>query len=212
VELNHKKTSAITKIGTLDISKLLNQVNNLKDNDWDTAEEFEVNYNKTNVQNNQNSRKALHDTKHIIFRFVNKQQSTFEYIQCSRWEKWSSILLPIMDQATEYLAYENRFYPKVMLANLPAKKFIKPHKDGDKAGYIPHKIHVPLKTNADAFFFLENERHHFEEGVAYEVNNGKRHSVVNNGDSDRIHLIFECLDFDLQTREIQEQIISQTKS
>jgi len=171
-----------------------------------------VNYNKTKAQNSQNTKKALHDTKHIIFQFVNKQQSTFQYIECSRWKEWSHILLPIMDKATEYLGYTNRYYPKVMLANLPSKKFIKPHTDGNTAGYIPHKIHIPIITNADAFFFLENERYHFQEGIAYEVNNGKKHSVVNNGDSERIHLIFECLDFDLQTKEIQEQINSRTKS
>lgn len=204
MELNNKKTKSIFRIGPLDISILKNLVNNLNEVDWDTNEEFEVNYNKQ--RNDDSKLKALHFTKHIIFRFVDKRITPFQYIECSRWKEWSTTLLPILNIATDYLGYKNRYFPKVMLANLPAKNFIPPHTDGDQSGYIPHKIHIPIQTNQESFFFLESEKFHFEEGVAYEVNNGKQHGVVNNGNSDRIHLIFECLDFDLQTKTIQEQI------
>jgi hypothetical protein len=182
-------------------------IKELDDLDWDTDEDFEINYNKHKSLN----RGALNFTKHIIYRFTNKKETPFSYIESSRWNQVASIILPIMDEATNYLNYKNRYYPKVMLANLPAKNFIPPHIDGDKSGYIPHKIHIPIQTNKEAFFFLNSEKFHFEQSKAYEVNNGKKHGVANNGDSDRIHLIFECLDFDLQSEEIQHQIINRAK-
>jgi hypothetical protein len=207
MEINTQKTQSIHEIGPVNLSKLIPKVEELGELDWDTNEDFSLNYNKSKTPN----KGALNSTRHIIYRFTNKNVSPFEYIESNRWEKISSILLPILSQATSYLNYQNPYYPKVMLANLPSKNFIPPHIDGDKKGYIPHKIHIPLQTNEEAFFFLENEKFHFKKGVAYEVNNGKKHSVVNSGDNDRIHLVFECLDFDIQSDVIKKQIENRTK-
>lgn len=208
MEINNKKTKFIHEIGKVKISKLKLIVQGLKTEDWDTDEDFNMNYNKSKVAKNG----ALTNTKHIIYRFTNKRLNPYEYIESERWENVSDILLPIMNKATAYLDYTNKYYPKVMLANLPSKNFIPPHIDGDKMGYIPHKIHIPIQTNKEAFFFLENEKLNLEEGKAYEVNNGKRHGVTNGGDNDRIHLIFECLDYDVQTPIIRKQIENRRKN
>jgi len=207
MEINLNKTENIHEINFLDITELQIKVSQLIEEDWDTKEDFEVNYNKA-----KDSKKgALNSTQHIIFRFTNKQSMPFQYVECSKWDNWKSTLLPIMNKATEYFNYKNRYYPKVMLANLPPKKIIRPHIDGNKIGYVPHKIHVPIQTNESAFFFLKTKQFHFKKGVAYEVNNGKKHSVVNNGNTNRIHLIFECIDYDIQTEMIKTQIKNRTK-
>lgn len=208
MEINNRKAIGVHQIGKVDISLLQKKLSNLTDLDWDTKEDFEVNYNKQKSESEFKVQKALDSTKHIIFKFANKQKSPFEYITCSRWDKWSKILLPIMNEATQYLSYENKYFPKVMLANLPSQNFIRPHTDGDEKGFIPHKIHVPIQTNKSSFFFLESERFFLEQGIAYEVNNGRLHSVVNGGVKDRIHLIFECLDFDAQSPEIKRQMLN----
>jgi hypothetical protein len=206
MEVNFNKTQNIEKIGSVDISKLILIVQELNIEDWDTNEDFEMNYNKSKT----NNRGALNFTKHIIYRFVNKQNDPFEYFESSRWVNLEPILLAIMDQATEHLNYKNRYYPKVMLAKLPVGSFIPPHVDGDSKGYVPHKIHIPIQTNNACFFFLDSTKYHFEESYAYEVNNGRKHSVVNSGDTDRIHLIFECLNLDVQSEEIRKQIENRT--
>jgi hypothetical protein len=153
---------------------------------------------------------ALGNTKHIVFRFTNKKERPFIYLESERWSEWAVVLLPLMLKATDHFNYQNRYFPKVMLANLPANSFIRPHTDGNAHLLAPHKIHIPLITNPDCYFFVENERFHFEEGFAYEVNNAVNHSVINNGETDRIHLLFECIDLDIQSDEIKTQISNRT--
>jgi len=53
---------------------------------------------------------------------------------------------------------------------------------------------VPLVTNPGVLFLTGETWTHLEVGQAYEVNNIVRHGVVNNGDEDRIHFIFEVFE------------------
>lgn len=199
MEINKNKTASIRHLGAIDISTLQKKVNSLKINDWDTPEDFEANYNKRH-----NS--VLNATKHMIFRFSNKQKKPFEYSNYSRWGSWEQCLLELIEEAAKAYGYRNGIATRVMLANLPPKSFIAPHTDGNKTGSIPHKIHIPILTNEDSFFYVDGEKFHLEEGKAYEVNNSAKHSVVNNGTTGRIHLIFEYLDYDVQTPTIQQQL------
>jgi len=87
-------------------------------------------------------------------------------------------------------------FPRVMVARMPAGGVIHPHIDANPAAKWPHKIHVPLTTNAGVVCFFGGEEHHFSEGAAVEVNNLGPHWVCNRGATDRIHLIFEYYDAD----------------
>ena len=55
---------------------------------------------------------------------------------------------------------------------------------------------MPLVTNDKVGFYIEPRTYHFPVGEAVEVNNLDVHAVKNEGDSDRIHLIFEYYDPD----------------
>jgi hypothetical protein len=55
---------------------------------------------------------------------------------------------------------------------------------------------VPIVTNPDVTFFVDDVAYHFAEGEAVEVNNMAFHAVTNRGTTDRIHLIFEYFDLD----------------
>ena len=55
---------------------------------------------------------------------------------------------------------------------------------------------MPLLTNGQVTFFVNDVGYHFDEGEAVEVNNMGVHAVRNEGDTDRIHLIFEYYDLD----------------
>jgi hypothetical protein len=200
MEVNHFKADTVLRLGDIDILKVLEKLNKLQISDWDTNEDFVINYNKGN-------KKALRSTQHITLKFSNKQSNPFQYITLSRWEDWKPLLMPIMEKVVSHYNYQKGCFPRVMFANLPSKCIIAPHTDGDEKGSIPHKIHIPLVTNDRCYFFIEEKRHFLEQGVAYEVNNSKKHGVANGGNSDRIHLIFEYLDFNAQTIEIQQQIL-----
>jgi hypothetical protein len=188
-EINPHKTARLRELGPVNLGSLKSEILAVPDSHWDTPGDFEANYNK---------RGALRSTAHIILRFCDRRERPSPCYDRTPWRHWGSRLLPIMEAAVAPYGYARGFFPRIMLARLPAGAFINPHDDGDPSGTRPHKIHVPIATNPQAFFFIEGERYHLAEGHAYEVNNAARHSAANGGDSDRIHLIFEYLDADLQ--------------
>jgi len=53
------------------------------------------------------------------------------------------------------------------------------------------KIHIPIKTNPDAWMLFDSERYNLEVGKAYLVNTTVLHGTDNLGDDDRVHLIFK---------------------
>ena len=73
------------------------------------------------------------------------------------------------------------------IAGHPPGTFIDIHPDNDE--FL--KIHIPIKTNPNAWFFFEDERFNMEEGSAYIVNTVAPHGTDNQGDTDRVHLIFK---------------------
>jgi hypothetical protein len=188
-EINRSKATTIRDLGPVDIAPLLDAVLALPEDAWDREEDFEANYNK---------RGAISQGSHIIFRFSDRRETPYRYLELPVWTAWADRLLPVMHRAVAPYGYANPFFPRVMLARIPAGAFVPPHVDGDAAGHVPHKVHVPLLTNPRAFFFEEGVRHHLAPGRAWEVNNGIPHSVVNGGGNDRVHLIFEVLDGDAQ--------------
>ena len=189
-EINPNKTVAVRELGPVDLGMVPADVLATPDNAWDTADDFEANYNK---------RGALRDAAHIIFRFCDRRRRPAPCYDMPVWEQWAPRLLPIMEAAVKPYGYPRGFFPRIMLARLPAGAFVAPHVDGEPSGNRPHKIHVPILTNADTFFFVDQQRYHFDVGHAYEVNNAARHAAANRGASDRVHLIFEYLDASLQT-------------
>jgi hypothetical protein len=113
------------------------------------------------------------------------------------WEKHKYILLPILQKAVNPLGYKNGYFPRVMLANMPPGSVIPDHTDGSTRGWIAHKIHIPLITNNKALFFVKGITYQFAKGDIYEVNNGAMHGACNYGETNRIHLIFEYLNADI---------------
>ncbi len=68
------------------------------------------------------------------------------------------------------------------------------HVDRQRADWIT-RVHVPIVTNPGCWMAWEEEdqRVHFEAGKAYSFDTTARHAFGNDGESERIHLIFEVL-------------------
>lgn len=73
------------------------------------------------------------------------------------------------------------------IAGHPPGTKIQLHPDNDE--FL--KIHIPIKTNPNAWFFFEDEKFNLEIGSAYLVNTILPHGTYNEGDTDRVHLIFK---------------------
>ena len=68
-----------------------------------------------------------------------------------------------------------------------------PHIDALPSFRASHRIHIPLKTNSGVRFTIDGRPCPMVVGEAYEVNNQLPHSVMNAGDEDRVHFIFDYL-------------------
>jgi len=79
---------------------------------------------------------------------------------------------------------------RAILVKLPAGNSINRHKDSGEFLNKNKRIHLPVITNQECSFVVDNEVLFMPEGELWEINNtGKYHSVHNNGKIDRVHLI-----------------------
>lgn len=79
-----------------------------------------------------------------------------------------------------------------ILINLEKQMQVYPHIDAHPFFKSVHRIHIPIFTNPQCLFTVAGETIHMQEGEIWEINNdAKMHSVVNNGDTDRIHLLLD---------------------
>jgi len=181
----YPKTDFFSRLGSVDVSALLDRVINVPDSLW-----------KSENDDKPNKFARLNDTRHIIFRFLSSTKNSYDFNDHPvLWDEWKDLLSPIMEQAAKSLGYKDYRFPRVMLARLPAGGEISRHSDGDASHYV-HKIHVPLITNSETTFHVGNQSMNMPVGEIIEVNNKRVHSVRNDGKHDRIHFIFECYNMD----------------
>jgi aspartyl/asparaginyl beta-hydroxylase len=107
------------------------------------------------------------------------------------WDRLAEAAVPVMRDIVE-----NHYSPggtiiRSMAAKLIAGGIIKPHIDSHPSFRYGHRIHVPITTNSRVRFMIDGRPFKMEVGQAYEINNQKRHSVMNKGEEDRITLIFD---------------------
>lgn len=82
----------------------------------------------------------------------------------------------------------------VRLMNLKSGASIKPHRDFDlcfEKGEA--RLHVPVFTNSQVHFYSETTRIPMQEGECWYLNANIKHQVSNEGESDRIHLVIDCV-------------------
>lgn len=77
--------------------------------------------------------------------------------------------------------------------NMSPNSRIRTHKDTSDLLYLSRRFHVPIITNKECTFIVEEQSFHLEEANLYELNNRRYHSVQNFSDENRIHLIIDIL-------------------
>ncbi len=94
----------------------------------------------------------------------------------------------------------------VRLMNLHAGAIIKEHRDYEmnfEKGEA--RFHIPIQTNQDVSFFIEDEKIPMNEGECWYLNLSLKHSVNNFGSTDRIHLVIDCKVNDWLRKLINEE-------
>jgi Aspartyl/Asparaginyl beta-hydroxylase len=82
----------------------------------------------------------------------------------------------------------------VRLLSLSPNSYIKEHTDS-AAGYENgfFRIHIPIQTNDKVIFTVDKKALPMREGECWYANFNRPHFVSNEGDTDRIHLVIDCL-------------------
>jgi hypothetical protein len=83
----------------------------------------------------------------------------------------------------------------LQIAKMKGGGIIYPHMDSGLGFVFSHRIHIPLITNENVIFKVDNSEFYLKRGYAYELNNLEEHSVYNknNVNHNRIHLILDYM-------------------
>lgn len=131
------------------------------------------------------------DTESIVLLFCDESWPDGEIYQESGWDRLADVATPLMDEiiATHYQPGGTLL--RAMAAKLKVDGRIRPHRDSLRSFHMGHRIHVPITTNPGVRFTIEGKPYEMEVGMAYELNNQLKHSVMNIGNEDRISFIFD---------------------
>lgn len=85
---------------------------------------------------------------------------------------------------------------QVLFIKLLANKDIPMHTD--KGDYLMsvRRHHIPIVTSPGTRFGVGEEEINMQQGECWEINNSRLHYVINNSDTDRIHLLIDIMPMD----------------
>lgn len=176
----------IRMLGAVDEKALTALRDRILSNDhlWDIAD-----YKK------RNDLECFTTTRHIIFQFpVALKGSHTDSNYTDMWQEWKNVLVPVIEGVTRPYGFAQGNTARIMLANICPGGEIGKHIDEHASADVPHKMHVPIKTDESVYFIEEDSAYNLQYGFAYEVNNKIMHGVMNKSANERIHLIFDYYD------------------
>lgn len=145
------------------------------------------------------SRQLAYETHEHTFMFPIKQ---FDYMhdldQPATCEKRNSLATQAATSELESIVAfleeaANGRAIRIEFISMKPKSRIRTHKDRSDVLYVARRFHIPIKTNDLVTFTSAGETRHLKAGHAYELNNITYHSVKNDSDEYRIHLIVDVL-------------------
>ena len=181
----------IKTLGEVEVSPLKEAVLSLSDSDWGAQ------------QIRQNEYEVHRQTESVVLVFTDgKGWPNIEVTKEYGWDLLADIAFPIMHGLIAEHYPPGGTIIRAMVAKLPAGNVIKPHVDRHQSFHAAHRIHVPVTTNPRVRFMIEGPPYQLDVGQAYELNNQKKHSVMNKGKEDRITLIFDYVPPDVIQRGV----------
>ncbi len=80
---------------------------------------------------------------------------------------------------------------RVLLIKLFANKDVSEHTDRGEYLSAVRRFHIPIITNDLVSYTVNGETINMKEGECWEINNQRSHSVLNNSNTDRVHLLID---------------------
>ncbi|WP_262691702.1 aspartyl/asparaginyl beta-hydroxylase domain-containing protein [Kordiimonas aestuarii] len=168
----------IKELGKVDCQALIDRISTLDPQLWDLCD---IRQKKYDIHRH---------TKSIVMIFA----EGWPDIRLARYPGWdvlASFAMPIIEKIVKQHYSPGGAVIRAMVANLVAGGEIEQHYDAAPSFAVGHRIHVPLRTNEDVTFTIDDQDYKLEVGSVYELNNLVDHGVVNNSGEDRYHLIFD---------------------
>ena len=131
------------------------------------------------------------DTESIVMLFCDESWPNGAVHREPGWDRLSETAIPLIEDIIAQYYEPGGTLLRAMAAKLKAGGRILPHRDSLTSFRMGHRVHVPITTNEAVRFMIEGKPYQFEVGNVYELNNQKRHSVINMGKEDRITFIFD---------------------
>ena len=165
-------------LGKYNVHSLLEKINKFSNKDWKLIEERKILFAQEEC-----------DTI-VFFNLPDFQNKVFNKLIVGKWiHLFNEEIKSICDIISE--TYENGEPKRIILNNLPAGKVIAEHSDRNYHLKTCRRIHLPIITNEKVDFNVNHEKIPMNVGVITEINNNILHSVQNNSDKNRIHLLID---------------------
>lgn len=137
------------------------------------------------------------DSQHVVLRFPDRYPDSHPpSFYTEQWPAWAPVVEPAIDHVRDWYGSGHDGLAKIMLSRLRPHTTIPSHADSHPSSQVPHNVHVPLITDPQVRFVIDGTRYHLPTGHAYEINTLLEHSVVNESDLHRVHLIIEIYPLD----------------
>lgn len=100
------------------------------------------------------------------------------------------LISPIIEKLEDEIVGKSA---RVLLIKLGAGKDVALHVDGGDYLSSVRRFHIPIITNDNVFYTVNKETINMKAGECWEINNLKHHSVLNDSQEDRVHLLIDIL-------------------
>ena len=87
--------------------------------------------------------------------------------------------------------YGEGYLYRIILAEMPENHTLPTHKDNGLSLMQVHRTHIPIFTNENVRFVVGGETKNLKTGEIWEINNARAHSVHNESNQKRLHLIVD---------------------
>ena len=175
----HKLSGTVFPIGKVDVSDILALLQTKTAAEW-----------QENAMRQQSFTVHRH-TESLVLKWCANSSADTPVETTRHYADFEPLLRPIMAQIHQAYGYEKPVIRKAMFAKLKAGGQIPDHCDGAVALRMVHRIHIPIITNDSVHFLINDIDHSMKVGEIAEIDNTRFHSVRNDSQEDRIHLIID---------------------
>ena len=107
------------------------------------------------------------------------------------WHGFGARVKPLMQELSATFQWP-KLYQAMLSVVMPGHN-IPPHIDEQNPNWW-FRVHVPLLTNPESDFIVEDTAHQLHVGGVYKVNTQRVHAVTNRGPTPRYHFMFDVGD------------------